>query len=93
MNDPGSGTPYITGWITAFFPYLKDDRTGKANRKQKYPSFTTAQIPSGLAKAPFKWKYYTEVYDLEFLGGFVGIKQDLDDLFLRPEIGWVILEV
>ena len=24
------GGPVITGWITAFFPYLKDDRTGEA---------------------------------------------------------------
>ena len=92
LNSPGSGDAYITGWITAFFPYLKNSETGTANRKQESLSFTTAQIPSGLAKAPFKWKYYTEVYDMEFLGGFVGIKQDLDDLFLRPEIGWVILE-
>ena len=92
LNSPGSGDAYITGWITAFFPYLKNSETGTANRKQESLSFTTAQIPSGLAKAPFKWKYHTEVYDMEFLGGFVGIKQDLDDLFLRPEIGWVILE-
>jgi hypothetical protein len=25
-----SGGPVITGWITAFFPYLKDGRTGRA---------------------------------------------------------------
>ena len=47
---------------------------------------------STLAKQPIKWKYYHEVYNMEFLGGFVGIKQDLDDLFIRPEIGWVVLE-
>src|SRR5262249_20575720 len=28
--DGGSGGPYTTGWITAFFPYLKDWQTGRA---------------------------------------------------------------
>ena len=93
LTDPGSGDAYITGWITAFFPYLKSYETGKTTRKQKSLSFTTEEIPSGLAKAPFEWRYYDTVYDMEFLGGFVGIRQDLSDLFLRPEIGWVILEI
>jgi len=30
LNDQ-SGGPVITGWMTAFFPYLKDDGTGRAD--------------------------------------------------------------
>jgi Domain of unknown function (DUF4419) len=86
LNFPGSGDIYITGWITAFFPYLK------GGRKNESSSLTTDKIPSGLAKAPFEWNYYGNIFKMEFLGGFVGIQQDSYDLFLRPEIGWAILE-
>jgi hypothetical protein len=27
---------------------------------------------------------------MEFLGGFLGIRQDPDSLCLRPEIGWAV---
>ena len=95
MNYPGSGSSYITGWITDFFPYLKDYQTGKASRKnfKSDREITTDDFPSGLAKAPFIWDYNCHIYNMEFLAGFVGIKQDLNDLSLRPEIAWVILEI
>lgn len=116
FNDEMSGRPYITGWITAFFPYLKHRKTGKASQQNPwlidggsqlqellYPiensnddtfglGRTTEAFPSGLAKAPFVWKYYELSYKMEFLGGFVGVRQDLNDLFLRPEIGWAVRE-
>ena len=31
-----SGGPLITGWITAFFPYLKDGRTGQATQRNPW---------------------------------------------------------
>ncbi len=114
FNDE-SGGPYITGWITAFFPYLKDRKTGKVSQQNHwliqggrqlqellYPvendsdrfhhGFTTERFPSGLAKAPFRWQYFESSYKMEFLGGFVGVRQDLNDLSLRPEIGWAVRE-
>jgi hypothetical protein len=30
---------------------------------------------------------------MQFLAGFVGIKQDEESLALRPEIGWAVREV
>lgn len=112
LNDLGSGGPYVTGWITAFFPYLKDEQTGKSNRQNPwlttggrpmeellYPinnegssGLTTDNFPTGLAKVPFRWNYLKFSYNMEFLAGFVGIKQDPEELFLRPEIGWVVRE-
>ena len=106
----------ITGWITAFFPYLKDRRTceatkavmeffdaGKRNRKEMlYPVAgrnrgwahgpTVEDLPSGLSKAPFRWDYQDRSFDMEFLGGFVGVAQDQETLALRPEIGWAVRE-
>lgn len=119
-NEVGSGNPYITGWVIAFFPYLekKMNRSSRHNettpnrfliqdndqqqQEVLYPTcpsqvssgyrlgITTGNLPSGLAKAPFKWFYFETVYEMEFLAGFVGIKQDPDDLTLRPEIGWIV---
>jgi len=111
-----SGGPVITGWITAFFPYLKDRRTGRASAPSQiltedtkseleemlYPGekprtgwatgATIEYLPSGLSKAPFRWDYGERSFDMEFLGGFVGVAQDQESLTLRPEIGWVVRE-
>ncbi len=115
VNDQ-SGGPVITGWITAFFPYLKDYRTGHATvpiegffgegrtapEEMLYPSEgpsrgfahgpTIESLPGGLSKAPFRWEYLDRTFEMEFLGGFVGVAQDRDTLALRPEIGWAVRE-
>ncbi len=114
--EGGSGGPFCTGWITAFFPYLKNRHTGEATQKNPwlekgggelqnllYPREdknldpfrhrpTTESFPSGLARAPFRWQYLEQSFDMEFLGGFVGVRQDAETLRLRPEIGWAVRE-
>jgi hypothetical protein len=50
-------------------------------------------FPSGLARAPFVWCYLDQRFDMELLGGFVGVAQDSATLALRPEIGWAIRPV
>jgi len=111
-----SGGPYTNGWITAFFPYLKDFRTGCASRKNPWlakggtalqellyspeNSFRVGSghaprltdFPSGIARAPFSWQYHDRSFQMEFLGGFLGVQQDAETLRLRPEIGWAIQE-
>lgn len=114
FDDDMSAGPYISGWIIAFFPYLKDTQTGYATelnsflmdgneelQKYLYPletddrlyHFTTRVFPNGLATVPFHWQYLRQSYEMEFLAGFVGVKQNKDDFFLSPEIGWVVCEV
>src|SRR5262249_52882713 len=112
-----SGGPVITGWITAFFPYLKDYRTKQATvrswilsenqrddlEQMLYPADkpepewatgpTTERLPNGLSKAPFRWHYLERTFNMEFLGGFVGVSQDQETLSLRPEIGWAVREM
>jgi hypothetical protein len=107
-----SGGAAITGWITALFPYFKDQR-GNATEVNPWLAEGGAKLqrllagewdrerfdrggaspgafPSGLARAPFRWEYLEQTFDMEFLGGFVGVAQDPGTLTLRPEIGWAI---
>jgi hypothetical protein len=127
-NDD-SGGPYLTGWVTAFFPYLVnlgdvdlgDEDPGddlvilggglptRLNRFLTGPDWghwndaasrplprgtglTFNQVPSGLSRVPFRWKYLWRSYRMEFLAGFVGVHQDTETLALRPEIGWAVRE-
>jgi hypothetical protein len=116
LNDQ-SGGAVITGWITAFFPYLKGYQSSRADLRvdelfigrcsldeMLYPGEgrprsgfahgpTTCSLPSGMSKAPFVWEYLDRSFDMEFLGGFVGVAQDEETLALRPEIGWAVREV
>lgn len=116
-RNNGSGGPHISGWIVAFFPYLKDAQSGRATKKNTWlanggvalqellhppSSFerhlprivlpTLEAFPAGLARAPFVWNYLGLSYPMEFLGGFVGVRQEPDTLRLRPEIGWAVRE-
>jgi hypothetical protein len=43
------------------------------------------------SKAPFKWIYRDKTFDMSFVGGLIGMQQDEKTLFLRPEIGWAVL--
>lgn len=108
-----SGGNAVTGWITAFFPYLKHRRTGQTRpnpwldrgdkelRKLLHPDpepyrHTSGpaidEFPLGLARAPLLWRYLSQEFDMELLGGFVGVAQDAQTLCLRPEIGWAVRE-
>lgn len=65
----------------------------------RHPGYVfESHLPSGLAKAPFTWEdrdlsgRLLCKWDMEFLGGFVGVTQEPETLALRPEIGWAVRE-
>jgi len=94
----GSGGPFISGWILTFFPYLKsgyqnDYVDWKKLQKRKHGGgLNPDNFGGGLNKAPFKWKYFNEVFEMNLLGGFIGVSQDTDTKALKPEIGWLVGE-
>jgi hypothetical protein len=105
INDM-SGGPFVTGWINALFPYIQDCQTkgytlenhfvdswSEAMNEEFGGGPSTDSFPVGLSKVPFVWKYYDLTFDMEFIGGFVGVTQDQQTLALRPEIGWAVLDV
>jgi hypothetical protein len=96
--DGGSGGPYCSGWINTLFPYLEDYK-GNLYQSQYVSSWkghgmmsgsTLKEYPNSLSKVPFKWEYYETVYDMEFLGGLVGVNQDPLSLAIEPVIGWAV---
>jgi len=110
-----SGGNAVTGWINAFFPYLKGKQPELLARNRwlaeggaRLEALLSAQhdpvafgadgpgldqFPSGLAVAPFLWDYRDqELFNMEFISGFVGVKQDPTTMTLCPEIGWAIRE-
>ena len=97
-DNNGSGGPYCCGWVNTLFPYLEDHK-GKPvinayAKEWDKGGFgggpTMDQFSSSLSKTAFKWQYYDTTFDMEFLGGTVGVHQDKTTLALEPTIGWAI---
>jgi len=100
-TNPGSGSPYITGWILKFFPYkdvngklvvvkaLKEETGGKNTYNLQA---TTGQFTSGLSAADMTWNYFGTFYSMELVAGFVGFRQDAETFALRPEISWAVID-
>jgi hypothetical protein len=94
LKDPTTRLP--TG------PNLWVPRTGKEPPGEVFPATGERDgfgggpglqaFPSGLARAPLLWKFPGREFEMEFLGGFVGVAQDARTLCLRPEIGWAVCE-
>ncbi len=78
-------------WLAAGGAALQRQLAGEWDRARfDLGGPSPGSFPSGLARAPFLWNYLGQTYDMEFLGGFVGVAQDAATFTLRPEIGWAI---
>lgn len=123
-----SGGPFVTGWMTQFFPYLEtrgymykgkisfengvseedvlkviniDDEGSEMETKVvmiKNPCLTpetpfraTLQdFPSSFSSVPVVWDYLRNEIPLEFLSGFIGIKEDPEKNVLTAPINWIL---
>jgi len=89
----GSGGPFVSGWINVLFPYLNRDRANPYVDWNKslgsWGGNNPDDFPIGLSSVPFKWEYFTQIFEMKFVGGIVGVSQS-DDLTLKPEAGWAI---
>jgi hypothetical protein len=97
--ESSGSSPYVSGWILKLFPYLIGG-AGTPFRRNAWLDQACArdcgpgldQFPHLPARAPFRWKYFRQEFDMEFVGGLIGVRQDSESLSLRPEIGWAILD-
>jgi hypothetical protein len=90
-----SHLPEVTGWVTSFFPYLRDAEGQPTPAPWMTPrggpwGFAPSQLSGGLSVAPFRLHAGGEEREMEFMAGFLGVAQDPRTLALRPEIGWAV---
>ena len=94
----GSGGPYVTGWILKLFPYVGANGTERNRWLEKpidldcFKGLTSDKFPSGLSKAPFVWHYFNQEFNMSFVGGFLAVTQDPETLYLRPQLGWAVVD-
>ncbi|CAG8603303.1 11099_t:CDS:1 [Scutellospora calospora] len=84
----GSGSPYITGWLTSFFPYNREGTPLNSD------SLDIPDIPDGIVEVPFT----TDTgLSLKFMAGFIGAYQDVlegcdGESAVSPMVGWFITD-
>jgi hypothetical protein len=84
-----SGTPKITGWINVFFPYSEYGDNIQV-RKDLHEYTTTDSYTSGFSKVDFKWFYFEQEFNMEFLAGFLATEYNKANQYYRPTIGWAV---
>ena len=79
-------------WMNPIPRRVRDEDLGGDDAVFDVEGPRLADLPSGLSTAPFYWEYLDRSFDMEFLGGFVGVSQDQETLAVRTEIGWAVRE-
>ncbi|HEY4003099.1 MAG TPA: DUF4419 domain-containing protein [Candidatus Xenobia bacterium] len=94
VND-ASGGPYMTGWLTAFVPYLGQGRKNEHDwtRDDPFSGLTTSSLPASISQVPFQWHSLGTDYEMYLVSGIVGIEQDPNTLAVRPKVGWAVRDV
>jgi hypothetical protein len=83
----------VTGWVTALFPWLGDDKRFRNNLDSEESPGNDAILglsfeafPGGVSKVPLEVS--KQKFDL--IGGFLSVRQDPRDLIVSPLIGWCV---
>jgi hypothetical protein len=92
LNDDSDDDPdYVVGaWLSPIPKRRRDQDDYDFGFDLDGPSISS--LPSGISKAPFRWNCFDRSFEMEFLGGFVGVSQDRETLAVKPEIGWAVRE-
>jgi len=85
-SQPGSGSPYISGWSTIFLPYLSYGKNGFQNPAK----IKTNEIPKQISELNFLWDYSGKLFRMKFYGGFLGAKYDKKTGTVEPVHFWAV---
>ena len=100
FSDPGSGEPYVTGWINTLFPYLSSYDRMERNRYVTYNPKDRSRgdgpspndFPASYSPVSFDWNYMGHPFNMAFIGGFCGSTQNIETFELSPALGWAVAE-
>ena len=88
----GSGSPYITGWATTFFPYLsgetKSVQIWERNWQRVEKTFKTTDFNARMSLAPFEWNNNGVLFNMSFFAGLIGVNYNELDRSLMPIFGY-----
>lgn len=97
--DGGSGGPYVSGWLTAFWNYVSYAR-GKIVPKDKgmydwsklgpMHGLRPDSFTSHVTRVNFEWNYYGRLIPMGLVSGVIGVEMDGD--FLCPQLGFGVIE-
>lgn len=86
----GQRNPAIGGLVDDVEALLTASHANE--RRPTNSSSDPFQFASGVSRAAFFWHYLVDTFEMEFLGGFLGVRQDRETMRLAPEIGWAVRE-
>jgi|CXWK01.1.fsa_nt_gi hypothetical protein len=97
----GSGGPYLSGWVVDFFPYVRDYRNnlhvssylGKGVKNNGFGGPTTNCFGSPMVTVPWKWNYYSQVFDMEFTAGIISLNYEEQTNIISPDFGWYVKDI
>ena len=89
LNDPAAHWARSSGAASDEPAVLRNPWLGVSDADQGPSRNFFPCLPS---KAPFKWDYFGNKFDMSFAGGLIGVRQDEESLCLRPEIGWAVID-
>jgi hypothetical protein len=58
----------------------------------EYGGFETNQFPAHVTRVPFTWDYFGTKIPMAFAAGVTGVDY-VDETFLRPGLGYAVVEV
>lgn len=100
----GSGGPYVSGHINAFFPYLTSYKGGFYQNKHVEGGSarmgggpTPESYPASTVAVPMEWNCRGTIHQMKLLSGIVGHTTVVDEEIpqyssYRPVIGWLVGE-
>ena len=95
-HDEYGAPKSIDGWIVNFYPYDKDGQKIDLDSIKGLEVENIIQsLPKELVNVDFTFEVSDGVnildsFPMEYWAGFIGLKQDKENLCLKPEIGWFI---